>query len=476
MRPRVFVLGLDCLEPSLAFDRFRGDMPNLGRIAHGCWGRLESVCPPITCPAWMCGFTGRDPGQLGVYGFRNRSGWNYGPLELTFADGIPAETAPAVWDLAGAAGLHSTVIGVPPGFPARAVRGEFVGCFLTPGTDSAFASPPALRQEVLDLVGDYGFDVENARSDDHARVLAEIQTMTRQRWRLAAHLLETRAPDLFALVEIGTDRAHHAFWHLMDPEHVLHVPASPFASAIRDYYRQVDGHLGELLRFVDDETLVICLSDHGARRMDGGFHLNAWLRQAGYLHLRDGVGPGRLRPADIDWSRTRAWGDGGYYGRIFLNVAGREPEGIVPPGAVESLRAELAARLEAERLPWGAPDARNRVFFPERVYREVRGFAPDLILYPGDLYWRALASLPADPGQIFSRENDTGPDGANHAPFGCFAAILGRDLRAGRGPGREVSGLRLPDLAPTICAHLGLPAPEGIVGRAIDPGLWGGPA
>lgn len=476
MRPRVFVLGLDCLEPSLAFGRYRAEMPNLQRIAGGCWGELESVCPPITCPAWMCAFTGRDPGQLGVYGFRNRSGWNYGPLELTFSDGIPSGRAPAVWDLAGAAGLHSTVIGVPPGFPARQVRGEFVGCFLTPDSDSAFAWPPELRQEVLDLVGDYRFDVENARSADHGRVLAEIREMTTQRWRLASHLLETRTPDLFALVEIGTDRAHHAFWHLMDPAHVLHEPSSPYATAIRDYYREVDGYLGELLRFADDQTLVICLSDHGARRMDGGFHLNAWLRRSGYLHLRADVGPGRLRPEDIDWGRTRAWGDGGYYGRIFLNIAGREPAGIVPPADVPALRAELAARLEAERLPWGEPTARNRVFFPERVYREVAGFAPDLILYPGDLYWRALASLPADREQIYTRENDTGPDGANHAPFGCFAAIGGRELARGGGPRRQVTGLRLVDLTPTICAHLGLPVPADIVGRPIAPELWGGGA
>ena len=472
MRSRVIVLGLDCLEPSLAFERYRDDMPNLQRIAGGAWGRLESIYPPITCPAWMCAFTGRDPGQLGVYGFRNRSGWNYAPLQLTFSDGIPAATAPAVWDLAGAAGLHSTIIGVPPGYPPRPVHGEFVGCFLTPGSDSDFAHPAALRQEVLSLVGDYRFDVENARTEDRAQVLREIHTMTAQRWKLAAHLLETRDPDLFAMVEIGTDRAHHAFWHLMDPEHVLHEPGSPYAGAIREYYRMVDGYIGELLRFVDEGTLLLCVSDHGARRMDGGFHLNAWLRRHGYLHLHPGTGPGRLRPEDVDWARTRAWGDGGYYGRIFLNVAGREPQGTVAPEDVRALREELAARLEAERLPWGSPDARNRVFFPERIYREVRGFAPDLLLYPGDLYWRALASLPEDPDQVYTRHNDTGPDGANHAQYGCFTAIDGGALRTGRGPRRQVDGLRLVDIAPTICAHLGLEAPPDISGRAIDPAIW----
>lgn len=475
MRPRVFVIGLDCLEPSLAFDRYRGEMPNLQRIAAGAWGSLESIRPPITCPAWMSAFTGRDPGQLGVYGFRNRSGWNYEPLQLAFSDAIPAAVSPAVWDVAGRAGLHSTVLGVPPGYPPREVRGEFVGCFLTPGSDSAFAEPPALRDEVLDLVGDYLFDVEDARSPDRAAVLREIQRMTAQRWRLARHLLQSRQPDLFAMVEIGTDRAHHAFWQFMDPRHVLHEPGSPWAETIREYYRMVDGLLGQLLEAVDDQTLVLCVSDHGAQRMDGGFHINEWLLERGYLHLAaEPARPGRLDLSAVDWARTRAWGDGGYYGRIFLNVVGREPEGAVPRDEVPALRAELAELLEAERLPWGEPGARNRVFFPERIYREVRGFAPDLILYAGDLYWRTLGSLPARPGEFYTRHNDTGPDGANHAPLGCFTAIGGRDLRLGRGPGRQVQGLRLVDLAPTIAAHLGLELPRDIVGQAIHPGLWGG--
>jgi predicted AlkP superfamily phosphohydrolase/phosphomutase len=473
-RRRVLVVGLDCLEPSLAFDRFRAEMPNLQRIAGGAWGELESVCPPITCPAWMCAFTGRDPGQLGVYGFRNRADWGYGPLQLAFSDSIPAERAPAVWDVASAAGRHCTVIGVPPGYPPRVVRGEFVGCFLTPGPDSPFAYPPALIAETRSVVGTYRFDVEDARSEDREQVLAEIYDMTAKRWKLAEHLLRTRDWDLFAMVEIGTDRMHHAFWQFMDPEHVLHVPDSPYRDAIRAYYRYVDGLLGRLLALADDETLVLCVSDHGARRMDGGFHLNEWLLREGYLALREGPArPGRLRPEQVDWSRTVAWGDGGYYGRIFFNVQGREPQGVVAPERYPALRQEVAAALERLPLPWGQPAAPNRVFFPERVYLQVHGFAPDLILYPGDLSWRALASFPATAGQVFTRENDTGPDGANHARYGVFTATTGRALHRGEGPRRRVRGLRLVDLAPTILGHLGLPVPDGIAGQAIDPRVWG---
>lgn len=472
MRPRVMVIGLDCLEPTLAFDRYRADMPNLQRIVAGAWGELESICPPITCPAWMCGYTGRDPGQLGVYGFRNRAGWDYGPLELAFSDAIPREVAPAAWDVAGDHGRHCTILGVPPGYPPREVNGEFVGCFLTPGVESPFATPPALATEVRAAFGDYRFDVEDARSEDRHRMLTEIYEMTEQRWRLADHLLASRDWDLFAMVEIGTDRMHHAFWQYMDPRHILYEPDSAYREAIREYYRRVDVGIGELLRHVDGETLVLCVSDHGAQRMDGGFLLNEWLLREGFLHLKaDGpTRPGAFDPAGVDWSRTVAWGAGGYYGRVFLNVAGREPQGVVDPARLTSVRQEIASRLEAIRYPWGESGARNRVFFPERVYREVRGFAPDLVLYPGDLYWRALGGFARQPGEVFTERNDTGPDGANHARFGAFAAIRGADLLRGRGPGRRLRGLRLLDLGPTILTHLGLPVPRGVAGQPI-PGV-----
>lgn len=469
MRPRVMVIGLDCLEPSLAFDRYRQEMPNLQRIASGVWGELESICPPITCPAWMCGYTGRDPGQLGVYGFRNRAAWDYGPLDLAFSGSIPREAAPAAWDVAGDHGRHCTLIGIPPGYPPRRVNGEFIGCFMTPGPESPFAHPPELADETRSLVGDYRFDVEDARSDDRDRTLAEIYEMTDKRWRLAAHLLQSRDWDLFGMVEIGTDRMHHAFWQFMDPRHVLFEPDSAYRDAIREYYRHVDRGIGELLRFVDDQTLVLCVSDHGAQRMDGGFLLNEWLLAEGYLRLLPGRDPrpGPLRSEDVDWPHTTAWGAGGYYGRIFLNVVGREPEGAVSPERLTTVRQEIATRLEAVRFPWGEEGARNRVFFPERVYREVRGFAPDLILYPGDLYWRALAGFAARPGVFFTKENDTGPDGANHARYGTFTAIRGADLLRNSGPGRRLRGLRLLDLGPTILTYLGLPVPPGIAGQPI---------
>ncbi len=82
---KVVVISLDCAEPSLVFDRYCGRLPNLeGLMARGVSGRLRSTDPPITVPAWSCMMSGKDPGTLGVYGFRNRSDYSYDKLSRTF--------------------------------------------------------------------------------------------------------------------------------------------------------------------------------------------------------------------------------------------------------------------------------------------------------------------------------------------------------------------------------------------------------
>src|SRR5205814_9829537 len=103
----------------------------------------------------------------------------------------------------------------------------------------------------------------------------------------------------------------------------------------------------KLLAFADDATAVLVVSDHGAKRMDGGICVNEWLIANGYLSLAEKpASPVPLSKAKVDWSRTKAWGEGGYYARVFLNVAGREPNGTVAPEDYEKVREELAAGLK----------------------------------------------------------------------------------------------------------------------------------
>jgi predicted AlkP superfamily phosphohydrolase/phosphomutase len=245
------------------------------------------------------------------------------------------------------------------------------------------------------------------------------------------------------MVEMGMDRLHHVFWHYFDPKHPLYQPGNPFEDAFQRYYRALDEEVGSLLELLPEDAITIVMSDHGARPMMGGICFNDWLIENGYLTLKEPVT--ELTPianTAIDWGRTMAWGDGGYYGRLFLNVAGREPQGVIPPAEYETVREELAGKLEAMPGPDGEPLG-TKVHRPQDVYPEVRGVAPDLLVYFGDLEWRSVGSV-GNPS-VYTFENDIGPDGANHDRTGVFA-MKGAPSQ----PMGKVDGLNLVDVGPTI--------------------------
>lgn len=456
---KVAVIGLDCAEPSLVFDRWLDELPNLARLVEaGTWGRLRSVDPPITVPAWSCMTSGRDPGELGIYGFRNRGSHDYDDL---FTADARAVGAPRLWDMVGATGGRSIVIGVPQTFPAPAIDGVLVADFLTPDPRrDDYTHPRGLKAEIEHLVGDYQVDVRNFRSDDRDRILTEVYAMTEQRFAVARHLLDTRPWDLFFMVEIGLDRLHHAFWRWTDEAHPRHEPGHRYAGVIKAYYQYLDDEIGELLERFDDDTTVLVVSDHGARPMEGAICINEWLVREGYLTLAAPVTPGTtLREAAVDWGRTVAWGEGGYYCRLCLNVEGREPHGIVAREDYEPLRDELIARLEALEGPDGPIG--TRVHRPEDLWRERHGIPPDLVVYFGDLAWRSNGTL--GHGRHYTFDNDTGPDDANHARHG-LAVLAGPRVPAGR---RD--DLSILDVTPTILDLLGVTAPAGLQGRALCP-------
>ncbi|MGH3103691.1 MAG: alkaline phosphatase family protein [Gaiellaceae bacterium] len=452
------IIGLDCAEPSLVLERWRAELPTLSvLIERGAYGRLTSVIPPITVPAWSCMMASKTPGDLGVYGFRNRADHSYDNLFIANGSAI---REPRLWDLATRRGKRSIVLGVPGTFPARPLNGVMVTCFLTPSTQSQYTYPPMLRREVEQVVGEYMFDVKDFRTEDKEYLLGQVYEMTDRRFRLAEHLLTTKPWELFVMVEMGPDRMHHGFWKDMDPEHRKHEAGGPYESAILDYHRHVDGLIGRLLQHADEDTAVLVVSDHGAKRMDGGIRVNEWLRREGLLGtLREPEERTSLAAVGIDWSRTVAWGEGGYYSRVFMNVRGREPEGTIAPEDYERVRADLARRITEIPDENGNPIP-TRVYTPEEVYPEVNGVAPDLIVHFGDLLWRSVGTVGGDEG-VHTFDNDTGPDDANHAQDGLLI-MTGPGIQPGP---RE--GMHLLDVAPTVLDLLGLETPGGMRGTSL---------
>jgi predicted AlkP superfamily phosphohydrolase/phosphomutase len=451
---KILVIGLDCAAPEVLFSDEQ--LPNFRRLMElGCHGRLESIVPPITVPAWMCMSTGQDPGSLGVYGFRNRKDHSYAGLGIVNSASVREL---ALWDQVAREGKKAVVVGVPPGYPPRKVSGAFVAGFLTPDPrENVFTHPASLKEEITRLVGDYPVDVRNFRTHNKDWLKEEIHSMTRKHFRVLRHLMQNTEWDYFQFVEIGLDRIQHGFWKYHDPEHRQHEPGNPYRTVIRDYYRYLDDEVGQLLELLTDETAVLVVSDHGAQRLDGGFCVNEWLIRQGLLalhHYPEEVTP--FAKLDVDWGRTKVWSEGGYYARVFLNVKGREPEGTIDPADYEKVRDEVKARLEATEDDLGRHMG-TLVFRPEEIYRDVRNVAPDLIVHFGGLYWRSIGGVGYPTFHI--QENDTGPDDCNHAQHGAFVlAAPGSPLQG------KVEGAHLLDIAPTLLELGGydpLPAMQG---------------
>jgi predicted AlkP superfamily phosphohydrolase/phosphomutase len=455
-QPKIVVIGLDCATPELVFDRYRGKLPNLERLmARGMWGRLRSCDPPITVPAWSVMMSSKDPGTLGIYGFRNRSDYSY--TKLAFATGT-AVREPRVWDYLSAAGKDVIVLGVPGTFPPRPVKGVMVGCFLTPDINSNYTYPAEVKNEIDREVGPYMVDVPNFRTDDKARLRDDIYRMTEKRFKLARYFLRTKPWDFFMMVEMGTDRIHHAFWKYCDPGHPRFEPGNPWEKVIDDYYEYVDREIGELLNTVPSDALVLVVSDHGAKAMDGGICINEWLVQKGYLVLKEyPKKPTPFAGLNVDWARTRAWSEGGYYARVFFNIKGREPQGTIGPEEVEAFREQLGREIAAIPDDKGQPIG-TQIFKPGDLYHKINGVAPDLLVYFGGLRWRSVGTV--GPGMIQTFENDTGPDDANHAEEGIYI-LSGPGLPAGR----EWHGGQLMDVAPTLLHLAGLPVPADMQGK-----------
>jgi predicted AlkP superfamily phosphohydrolase/phosphomutase len=451
-------LGLDSVSPWVLFERFLPQMPRVRELLRrSSYGTLRSVDPPITVPAWAVMFSGVDPGTLGLYGFRHRRPGSY------FDQYVPSSATilqPRVWDLLSREGRRVCVIGMPPGYPPPRINGVYVSDFLTPDAATDYVSPASLRPELERVTGGYPFDVL-FRADDRERVGRELIEMTRRHFAAARHLWSKEQWDLFAMHEIGPDRINHAFWKFFDPAHPRFEENATLRGLAEGYYAMLDEEIGRLLDLVPHDVQVMFASDHGSQAMQGCFCINEWLISRGYLTLKGPRPPPGtpLEKATVDWPKTWAWGAGGYYARIFLNVKGREPDGALEPSQVPEFSARLSRELQGVRRPDGRPLG-SEIKVPSQIYREVNGDAPDLMAYFGQAAWRSAGTL--GHGSLFLEENDTGPDDAVHSFDGMYLVVDPPGGRAGLGASHDMI-----DVAPTLLSFFGLPVPPNVQGRAI---------
>jgi predicted AlkP superfamily phosphohydrolase/phosphomutase len=437
---KLIVLGWDGAEPSVVFsDQMSPHLPAVRRLMeNGTYGRLKSIVPPTTVPAWTCMVTGKSPGELGIYGFRNRKDYGYGDLVFPSSVDVTEET---IWETLGHFGRRSIVQGVPLTYPVKPMNGTLIAGLMTPGSEVEFTYPAGVKAQLEKRFGPYRIDVENFRDEDRGVLYKRIEEMTDQHTRVLTYLMRQSPWDFVMNVEIGLDRMHHGYWRYYDRTHRLYEAKNSYETVMPYYYARLDRQIQEAMSLSGPSAAIVVVSDHGAQKMEGALCINEWLIGMGYLKLKEtgALQEGTpLKPEMVDWKATAAWGEGGYYSRIFVNVKAREPEGTIPQAHYAAFRDKLAAELEEMTDENGAPLG-NKVHFPESIYPKVNGVPPDLILLPRNLRWRAAGTLGW--GTYYLYRNDRGVDDANHSEYGIYVENV-PGVR-GRGDAGEIPLLSL---------------------------------
>lgn len=304
--------------------------------------------------------------------------------------------------------------------------------------------------------------------------LQQARAVFEDQKRIFLHGLARLRAGLFFYYFSSIDQNSHMFWRATDAESPTYSPrlAEEYGQVIESYYQEMDVLLGQALKHADAGTTVLVVSDHGFAPYRRSFNLNSWLVANGYLVLRAGVRPGSATSifGDADWSKTRAYGLG--LNGLYLNLRGREQNGIVNRGEeAQSLQEEIADELEAERDPLNHQQVITRVDRASTAYSGPESSqAPDLIVgYNRGFRVGWSSVLGGVPFQIF--EDNLDPWSGDHCID--YTKVPGVVLS-----NRKIEDVRpaLTDIAPTILADFGIAQPPTMKGHNIFKTLPAGAA
>jgi predicted AlkP superfamily phosphohydrolase/phosphomutase len=479
MANRVLVVGWDgadwdVLDPLLA----AGELPALrGLVDRGRRGVSRSCLPSHSWAAWPTFLTGLDPGGHGVFDILE-----YRPGAMLRApvswQSILAPTWP---EKVSEAGKTTLLINVPLTFPPPALRGVVIAGGVVPPR-RPYSHPPDAGPRLGWPINGGSWTTFRGRP---VELVDDLEALTRRRAAAVRTLLDEEPWDVACAVFVSTDRAQHCLLEYVHPGHPGYAQAAttPVADRVRGLYRLLDEELASLLERVDEDDLVIFMSDHGHHPCTRAVSMNKVLEDLGFLRFAPGswlvnlLSWGRIRSVartvydrlgmhgrvklptpPIDWSRTRAYtsvvstGEG-----VSVNLEGREPNGTVPRREYEKTRDEVAEALlaftdpETGARPIGAVRRKEEVLSGEYLDR-----APDLLLEAAPLY-----SLSHARGMVEAADWLSG----DHRPDGVYV-MAGPDIPASLGP-----EIQLGDFPRHILNALGLSAgPAGVQAPVAETG------
>jgi len=336
------------------------------------------------------------------------------------------------------------------------------------------STPPSYSRTLAKEVGEFYTQgiAEDTKAlsdgvlDDH-EYLEQSRTVLAEHRRMFASELPKFRQGVFFFYFSSLDLNSHMLWRLTDPKHPQYdaALAAQNGSAIAGFYQQIDQVLGEVLPRVDEHTTLLVLSDHGFAPYYRSFNLNTWLLHNGYIRLKVRADLDSVEPlANVDWTSTRAYGLG--LNGLYLNLRGRERNGLVQPGAeahalIEEMKGKL---LEIRDAKTGLPVI-TRVDIASEVYRgPYTQSGPDLLVGYNRGYragWKTI--LGGFPPEIL--EDNTNPWSGDHCMD--YTLVPGVLLSNRKIVDRSTA---LTDIAPTILAEFGIPQPKDMMGQSVFAG------
>ena len=503
MKPKILIIGMDgatfdVIDPLIE----QGRLPNLaGLIGNGTRGNLHSTIHPITPQAWSTLLTGRNAGKHGIFDFVVRKENSY-DIEFINAGNRASDS---MFYYLSRLGMKVGSVAVPFTYPPEPVNGFMLSGIDAPAEDARAVYPKDLYNEIKRRFGNYYIHLASpvGRKKDESKFWEDIIKEDRNRTDIVLYLMKEHPCELLMVTYNNTDRVQHQYLTFDFLEALRKGnPDTLEESLLIKTYENTDREIGRLLDTIDDNTIVLILSDHGSGPIRKVFYLNRWLEQHGYLYYRQSGGKSvrtierirslskRILPrwakgfikgmlpqvrdrvesyryfSEIDWEKTSAYGFG-MYGNIFINRKGREPNGVVLPEDAEKVCQEISREL----LDLSDPNDGKKIV--ETVHRGDNLYtgphtdrAPDLIIQWRDYsYYTATGSgretddVFGDCTKIDSSEFD---HVGTHRINGIFAAN-GSSIRKGQ----VLQKAHISDIAPTVLFALGKPIPKDMDGKIL---------
>jgi predicted AlkP superfamily phosphohydrolase/phosphomutase len=444
--------------------------------------------------------TGRSPAKHGVLDFFEPGS---GPARHAFISSGLIE-GEALWDTVSRHGQTVGIVNVPLTYPPVAVNGYMVSGFMTPKGREDYTYPADLRQEILAVTGQYDPDPWDLL--EPAQDLEQFKRWMDIAEQAAEHLYLQHAVDFYVSVIQGIDQLQHIFWDmLMDSVRGQRAVEDGVWRSVEACYARMDQAIGRRMQWLAEDSFLFITSDHGFQSVNTWLHLNHWLAEHGYLTFAkaqaslgqslmasrgwtredmkrlvrsfDRLGLRRLLgrfarasiadriddllSVPIDWSHTVAYSGSRTSEGIYINLKGREPQGIVEPGAeYESIRERIIAELSSLGDPATGRSALSAVYRREDLYSGKHlARMPDILLGLDDRPYLISESTAAK--HTFEPISARDIKGRHHSR-GTFAAV-GRHVVRGLELEAEIV-----DVAPTILYAMGLPIPADTDGRVLE--------